>query len=133
MRVWNLERGGPPLVFGRHTDDVLTLALMPDGGHVASTAHDGTLRVWEMETGRERRVISFDGYVIRSLAALPGGRLAAAGSDGTLTVWDAAAGCAVAHFTGDSPLEVCAAAPGRGLIVAGEESGRVHVLRLEGA
>jgi len=62
------------------------------------------------------------------------GRRAVSGpGDQTLKVWDLESGKVVATFSGEGPLYACAVAPDGVTIIAGEESGRVHLLRLEGA
>jgi len=66
------------------------------------------------------------------VAVTPDGRQAVSASqDRTLKVWDIGSGKLVATFSGEGALYACAVAPD-GTIVAGEISGRVHFLRLEG-
>ncbi|MEG3960518.1 WD40 repeat domain-containing protein, partial [Microcoleus sp. herbarium2] len=61
------------------------------------------------------------------------GKLAISGSDdNTLKVWDLASGNVIASFTCKSSIASCAIAPDGVTIVAGDESGRVYLLRLEG-
>jgi len=67
------------------------------------------------------------------VAITPDGRHAvSASSDSTLRVWDLESLGEIATFTGESPMwSCCAVEPdGRTTIVAGDESGRVHFLRL---
>ncbi len=52
--------------------------------------------------------------------------------DNTLKVWDWQTGEVIATFTGEIGIECCAVAPDGISIVAGEESGRLHFLQLEG-
>ncbi len=52
--------------------------------------------------------------------------------DETLKVWDVSARQFIASFTGESEIRCCAIAPDGVTIVAGEASGRLHFLRLEG-
>jgi WD40 repeat protein len=52
--------------------------------------------------------------------------------DEKLLVWDVSVGKFIATFTGESEIRCCAIAGDRLTIVAGEASGRVHFLRLEG-
>jgi len=61
------------------------------------------------------------------------GRRAVSGSeDRTLKVWDLETGEIVTTFTGESDVSAVAIAADDRTIVAGEWSGRVHFLRLEG-
>jgi WD40 repeat protein len=47
-------------------------------------------------------------------------------------VWDLQEGTWIAEFTGESRLLACAILPDGKTIVAGERSGRLHFLKLEG-
>ena len=50
----------------------------------------------------------------------------------TLKVWELNSRRELATFTAESPIDCCAVAPDSQMIVAGDSSGRVHFLRLEG-
>jgi len=54
------------------------------------------------------------------------------GSNNTIKVWDLATGNLIASFTLENPIACCAIAPDGVTIVAGDKSGRVYFLRLEG-
>ncbi len=63
----------------------------------------------------------------------PDGKWAISGStDHTLKIWDLESRQVIASFIGDGAIQCCAIAPDGVTIVAGEASGRVHFLRLEG-
>ncbi len=49
-----------------------------------------------------------------------------------LKLWDLASGECLATFTADAPIPACALAPDDRTLVAGDSTGRVHFLRLEG-
>jgi WD40 repeat protein len=67
------------------------------------------------------------------LASTADGKLQVwASGDETIKVWDASARQFIANFTGESEIKCCAIAPDGVTIVAGEASGQVHFLRLEG-
>src|SRR5688500_15667527 len=40
---------------GGHTDRINVIAWSPDGKRLASPSHDGTVRLWDTETGEEIR------------------------------------------------------------------------------
>jgi len=52
--------------------------------------------------------------------------------DRTLRVWDMETGDVITNYIGDNVLGTCAVSPDDQTIVAGEASGRVHLLQLEG-
>lgn len=61
------------------------------------------------------------------------GKRAISGSlDNTIKVWDLWSGNLIASFMGESSIACCAIAPDGVTIVAGDESGLVYFLRLEG-
>ncbi|MEA5498900.1 WD40 repeat domain-containing protein [Limnoraphis robusta] len=60
------------------------------------------------------------------------GWVISASDDNTLKVWNLQTGEEIVSFTGESDLFCCTVAPDGRTIVAGELSGRLHILRLEG-
>jgi WD40 repeat protein len=65
------------------------VAVAPDGRRAVSAAYDQTLRVWELENGRE-----------------------------------------ITTFIGESRMSCCACTPDGRTIIAGDEAGRMHFLRI---
>jgi hypothetical protein len=61
-----------------------------------------------------------------------GTRAVSGSGDEMLKVWDLTTGGVVASFAADYPLQCCASSPRGETLVAGDTSGRVHLLRLEG-
>ena len=68
-----------------------------------------------------------------AMAITPDGQtLVSASGDHTLKVWDLASGQCLATFSADAPVVACAVTPDGNGVVAGDASGGVHFLRLEG-
>jgi WD40 repeat protein len=81
--------------------EVWSMAFSPDTKLFATGGFDGTLRLWDLGTGRERDVLKRTGGLVFSLAFSPDGTLlVSSGYDGTLLVWDVATGNQVATLTG---------------------------------
>jgi WD40 repeat protein len=86
LRLWDstgeqIERPWP-------VGHVVSVAFGPHGGRVATGGTDGTVRVWNSETGEQ--IGSFQGSTgsVSSVAFSPDGRwIVAGGSDGTTRIW----------------------------------------------
>ncbi len=85
--------GAAERVFLGHRGPVFHVAVSDDAAVVASLAHDGTVRVWDAATGRERRRFADPGGRLCGLALTGDGRRLACGfPDGTVRILDAVSG-----------------------------------------
>ena len=75
-----------------HAAPVTRLALSADGTRVASIAEDGTIGVWETETGERLAAYALTGRGAGVALDAAGERVAAAAEDGPLTIWRVGAG-----------------------------------------
>lgn len=60
-----------------HEEPVSALALSPDGGFLATTSWDATIKVWAVGTGERVNKCFLDGIIWHALALSPGGRYVA--------------------------------------------------------
>ena len=116
-----------------HSDVVKAVAVTPDGLQAISGSRDKTLKVWDLASGELRHTLEGHSHSVTAVAVTPDGLQAISGSwENTLKVWNLETAEIIASFTGESPIDCCAVTPDGVTIVAGEESGWVHLLRLEG-
>ncbi len=76
-----------------HTGWVWAVAVTPDGRYALSGSDDGTVKVWDLESGQLLR--SLEGHIdgVNAVAVTPDGRYALSGSDDrTVKVWDLESG-----------------------------------------
>ncbi|MHC4547768.1 MAG: WD40 repeat domain-containing serine/threonine protein kinase [Planctomycetota bacterium] len=106
-------------------------ALSPDGTRVVTGGNDGTARVWEVASGREKMRLEGHQGAVGSVAFSPDGRMVAtADGDGRARLWDAARGREIRSVEhGSSVGEVHFLARGRWLLTVGKD----NVVRIWGA
>lgn len=76
-----------------HTDEVASVAFSPDGKRIATSSLDGTVKIWEAETGTETLTLHGHNDAVSSVAFSPdGSELVTASWDKTAKVWDAVSG-----------------------------------------
>lgn len=63
-----------------HSDVILSIDYSPNGLFVASASRDNSVRLWEVEHGRQVAVAHGPGNIIRAVAFSPTGRLLAIGN-----------------------------------------------------
>ncbi|PSB47732.1 WD40 repeat domain-containing protein [filamentous cyanobacterium Phorm 6] len=133
LKIWDTETGSELKTLTRHDYWVNAVAIAPDGKTAISASGDETLKIWDTETGRELKTLTGHNSWVLAVAIAPDGKTAISASrDHTLKVWDLLTGKEVASFSGESAFSGCAIAPDGVTVVAGDASGRVHFLRLEG-
>ena len=88
-------------VLSGHSDFVWTARYSPDGSRLVSASKDGTLRIWDAETGILIRVLSVPGTRPRFAAYSPDGKRIISGlRDNTARIWDALTGAQQLVLTG---------------------------------
>jgi WD40 repeat protein len=129
---------GTPLRAWRLTDgEVATLAggspVLLDPATLITAGYE--LGVWDVATWTRVQIIP-TGHrgQVNGLVTFPDLELAATGSgDHDIALWDIKAARRLATFTGEAPIMCCAAATGaESTVVAGDQLGNVHFLRIEG-
>jgi WD40 repeat protein/tRNA A-37 threonylcarbamoyl transferase component Bud32 len=80
---------------------VLSAAFSPDGRTLALGGFDGAVRLWDVETGKERASWAGHRTLVTSVSfSADGARLVSASADGVVKLWDVAGGKVVRSFRG---------------------------------
>ena len=108
------------------------MAVTPDGQRAVSGSDNGTLKVWDLASGRKLRTLAGHDHVVVAVAVTPDGRrVVSASADKTVRVWELEKSETLAIFACDDVALCCAFSDALKLIVAGDAGGHLHFLRLE--
>ncbi len=120
--VWNVDTGQELLTIP--SARIFCLALSRDGQWIATGSGDGTARVWEASTGKERSAFKGHHAEVRSIAFSPDGlQIATASFDGTAKVWETASGQELYTLRGHSGwvVSVAFSPDGHRILTAGHD------------
>jgi WD40 repeat protein len=133
VRFWDLDSAKCSLALEGHRAPVWAAAVSPDGRFALSGSSDHTVRIWDLATSRCMAVLEKHDYRVSGVSVSPNGDFAVSASiDRTLQVWELTTGRTIAAFHGDAGFPTCAISPDGRTIVAGDATGLVHFLRIEG-
>ncbi len=107
-----------------HTGGVDSVAFRPDGKQIASASFDGTVRIWDVASGKTIHTLEGHGRRVESVAFSPDGkRIASAGADQTVKVWDTDSGKVALTLEGhtDEVTSVAFSPDGRSLASASRD------------
>jgi WD40 repeat protein len=86
-----------------HSGWATGVSVSPDGRQALSASEDGTLKLWDLETGRELRTLAGHSVWVTGVAMSADGRRAVSASvDQTLKVWNLATGRGLHTLAGHS-------------------------------
>lgn len=86
-----------------HQDSVESLAFLDNGARLASGSVDGTIRIWEVESGKTVRTLRGHRRSVNAIVLSPSGNLlVSAGNESQLLTWDPATGAPQGKLAGHS-------------------------------
>lgn len=117
-----------------HSKSVQAVIVSPDNRWVASGSFDNTVKIWEVETGRELRALNGHHGTVRALACSPDGRrLASGGNDKTVRIWEVETGQEVKKFDlADGTIESLAFSPDGNSLAVGTSGNSITILEFSG-
>jgi WD40 repeat protein/serine/threonine protein kinase len=84
-----------------HSDRASQVAFGPDGKILAAASLDGTIKLWQADTGKELHTLKASSGAVTSIAFSPDGKLlASAGADKTVRLWHVDAGTLAHELAG---------------------------------
>ncbi|QFZ25474.1 hypothetical protein EJF18_10570 [Clavispora lusitaniae] len=123
IRRWH--RGTQVATYTGHTDVVRRLALLP-GGRFVSASNDGSLKVWDMESGHVLHTLSGHASFVYDVAVTPHG-LVSSGEDRTVCLWDASAWTVAQAISVPGISAWCVAVLPNGDVAVGTSDRHVYV------
>jgi len=93
----------PEFVFNvGHADFIDSVCYSPDGKYIASGSDDKTVKIWEVETGRELRTLGGHSYDVNSVCYSPDGKYIASSSRDSIKLWEVATGECIKTLSGNN-------------------------------
>ena len=132
LRLWDLASGKVLRVLRGHSGEVRHCAVTPDELYALSGSWDNTLRLWDLASGETIQIFhGHEGHVRNCTLTSNGDYGLSVADDCTMRLWNLSQGVEVARWTTDAALRCCAAYPGLPHVIAGDDQGGLHVLRIE--
>ena len=127
LRLWNPADGKERfLEFAGHQAGVMSVAVTPDGGTVASAGEN--IRLWETTTGKLIRILPSSAV---SVSFSPDGKTLASGGGASVRLWDVASGKEVKKIDGKRLLRAVAFSPDGKFLAAGDEQAAIRIWNLQ--
>ena len=127
MRVWREEGKLLHRAWQAHTDTTYALALSPDEHTLASGSNDGSVKLWEVESG----ALLWSGRHTQSIMGLAfspdGSLLASGGVDATVRLWEASLGTPLEELPHPSPVVSLAWSLDGSLLASGDFAGTIRL------
>jgi WD40 repeat protein len=134
VKVWNVEDGGVAFTLTGHHYRVTHVAVTPDGSRAVSASWDDVPRAWNIRRGSSLGTFAgHDGRVSSLVVTGDGSCAVLATNDGRVAAWSLDGCRCLASFNADAPIVGLAVGSDTRSVIAGDDTGGVHFLRIERA
>jgi WD40 repeat protein/DNA-binding XRE family transcriptional regulator len=127
VRVWREEGKLLHRAWQAHTDTTFAFALSPDEHTLASGSVNGSVKLWEVESG----ALLWAGWhpqgTMRLAFSPDGSLLASGGSDAAVRLWEASLGTPVEDIPHPGPVFALAWSPDGRLLASGDVAGTLRL------
>ncbi|ORY47903.1 WD40 repeat-like protein [Rhizoclosmatium globosum] len=130
--ILGAEANWGPKTFMGHTGTVLAVLIGPHGD-VFSGSQDGTVRLWDFESGECYRTFMGHSKGVTSIAYMPDGFLVTGSLDGSVKVWNIETGVCEHSLVAslEEDVEVMSVCVSGDRVVSGHKDGHIRVWDLE--
>jgi WD40 repeat protein len=131
--VWDTRTGDLLYELIGHEGLVTAIDWSPDGSSILTSGADGTIRLWEAETGAEKLTNAIHTDSVNDAVWSPdGNQIASASTDGTVRVWNSDLGHEVLIFASlTGRITGVSWSPDGNRLAAASEDGLAHVWDVE--
>ncbi len=127
VRVWEARGQTLHRVWQAHNGMVWSLAFSPDGRTLATGSHDGSIKVWDLESGALLWTGWHTNNINRVAFAPDGSQLASSGTDATVQLWDPRQGTHLETLSHPDPVCAIAWSPNGHQLATGDIGGSIRV------
>jgi WD40 repeat protein len=131
VKIWDFVKRHEVSSFRIHTECIRVVMFANDGLLGMSAGDDALIKKWDPTTGQE--LCAFTGHrnVVASLGLTLGETRAVSASwDHTVKLWDFRTGRCLGTFQGENAISACVVSPEGKIVVAVEDTGRIHFLQV---
>ena len=117
-----------------HTHSLIeSVAVSPDSRLVLSSGYDNTVRLWDLQTGKEiRRFVGHEGLVHGLAFSADGKHVLTSGKDGTIRLWETETAREIRQFSGHKgPVRCVALSPDGKLLLSGGQDKTLRLWNVE--